>query len=222
MARMNPMQRNKAKKSAQLSGQVSDLSQLKGYDLMRFQLHQHKQLLKGIASKKDKAIKKAELLPQYDEWIEGAMAGIPNEQDEVLATVAIWHCDAGNLDTGAQIGLFAIDHDVKVPDAFERNLATVIVETLATNLRGDNTIREDTIADVQALLLAQNGKMHKHNVPDQVTAKFFKAAGIYLEGINDAKALELLKLAADYDDGVGVSTKIKALERAANKDSDNG
>lgn len=211
---MNPIQRRHAHKLAQKSAHSSDLSRFSGYEQQRLQLLQHRQQLSEVKSRQDKAQLKAEILPLYEDWLNGVLASRPHPHDVVFTTCMVWHIDAGNLDKGTELGLFALDHDMTMSDQYERNLATVLIDELTYGLRHDARLSVGHVHTLSERLIAKTDHgQHALNVPDQVRGKFFKQCGLQLSDDHPEQALNCLRLAQQYHAEVHVANRIKALEK---------
>ena len=66
------------------------------YELMQAQLHEHMRTLKGIQSVERKIEAKRTMLADFDAYLAGVLQADAGGQDAVLATVLVWHLDAGN------------------------------------------------------------------------------------------------------------------------------
>lgn len=211
---MNPIQRRHAHKLAQKSALVPDISRFSGYEQQRLQLLQHRQQLSEIKSRQDKAQLKTAILPLYDDWLNGVLASKPHPHDVVFTTCMVWHIDAGNLDKGAELGLFALDHAMTMSDQYERNLATVLIDELTAGLRHGAALSLAHIDTIGERLMAKTDHgQHVLNIPDQVRGKFFKQCGLQLSDDHPEQALTYFRLAEQYHAEVHVVGRIKALEK---------
>ena len=178
-------------------------------------LKKDKQILKAIESIQDKQLAKKEMLPRYQAWVDGVLENPqPMVHDEVFSTVLLWRIDAGLLDEAVPLAVFAIEHQMANSDEFKRSLVCIIFEQIAARLReGIGILAENLNKLVEMAKCKAAEGFHKINIPDQVRAKFFKAAGrFYLENTDDkASAKALFELALVYDANCGVKKKIEEL-----------
>jgi hypothetical protein len=193
------------------------------YDLVMAQLIEHRRMLKDIQSVERKIAAKVAFLPIYDAWIDGALAAGNGAQDEVLSTVLVWHIDAGNYARALQIARYVVQHGLQMPDRYERNVATVLIDEFgAAALAGrmPHELALQVLPDVLQLTA-------EHDAPDQARAKLHKAVGYALIGKSGSADVDLsavpepvARLALDHlqralalFDQVGVKKDLERLER---------
>lgn len=229
MSRMSPARRHFLEQTAQTAGQSHNIRELEGYELQYFQLRQDQQTLSKIHSLKDKALKKAQLLPHYQSWLDGVMASTPNPNDEVFTTCLIWVIDTGDLDRGAELGLFAVENGMKLPDHFGRTMGTTVAEELTEGLKRGGSLSAENVERLKEMLIKKvdspdgsdaEKQPHFYQIHDEVRAKFFKQVGFHFEADNKKLALELFTLAQAYDVNAGVKKKIETLEKALNSNKE--
>lgn len=184
------------------------------YELMLIQLAEDKRTLKTLQSTELKIAKKRELLPNYAPWIQGVLEGRQGVQDDVLMTVLVWLIDIGDFTSALQISAYALEFGLKLPDQFNRTLATLVAEEMA-----DGALKicaQKQTPDIDALVQCQN-LTENQDMPDQVRAKLHKALGLALSDIHPASALKELQRALELHDKVGVKKEIEGLERELKK-----
>lgn len=228
--RQTPAQRHQQRKlSSQANGAAEPGSELQGsaYELMQAQLAEHRRSLKLIQSVERKIEAKRLFLPVYDAWVDGALASGTGGHDLVLTTVMVWHIDAGNYRRALDIATYAIAHKLPLPDQYDRNLGTVLIDEIgAAALAGKIPLAEalDILRDV--LWMTEN-----LDAPDQARAKLHKALGWALIGKTGPAdidyeavlrpaardALEHLQRALLLWDQVGCKKDIERLERRLKK-----
>lgn len=185
------------------------------YKLLLSDLKKDKQILKAIESIQDKQLAKRGMLPRYQAWIDGVLQNPqPLVHDEVFSTVLLWRIDAGLLDEAVPLAIYAIEHQMSNSDEFKRSLACIIFEQIGARLSDGIGILVENLDQLIGLAQCKTAEgFHKIDIPDQVRAKFFKAAGrFYLENTDDkAGAKALFELALAYDANCGVKKKIEEL-----------
>ena len=177
------------------------------YELMLAQVYEHSLQLKGIQSVESKGRKKAELLPEYDAYIQGVLESNSGIQDDVLMTVLIWRIDAGDYAGALELAEYAIEHGLTPPDKFQRSTATIIAEEIAeAALKHEMAL--DLLQKAGELLLGED-------MPDQVTGKLNKALGMHneLQATEPKSALNYLQTADNLLKKSGVKTAIKTLQK---------
>ncbi|SEK13011.1 phage terminase small subunit [Paraburkholderia diazotrophica] len=188
------------------------------YELMLAKLAIDRRRLKDIKSIARKIeVKRAELLPDYVEYVAGALSGGRGAQDDVLTTVMIWRVDVGDFAGALDIARYAIAHRMTLPDQYDRTLATAIAEEFAEASLA--SFKKEAIAiRVDGAQLAEVAQLtESHDMHDQVRAKLHKAIGYTFERDGDLPAaLEHLRRALDLDERAGVKQDIARIEKASN------
>lgn len=196
------------------------------HELMLAQLHAHKRLLKDIQSTEKKVEAKRKLLPDYHEYLSGVMEADAGVQDPVVTTLLVWLMDVGDWVVAMGLADYCVRHDLKLPDQYNRNLATLLLdETSDAAIKGQ-------LSGVGALsVLAQVDELTKDlDAHDQARAKLHKAIGWAAMGktgaqdlnADEIKQLELdkvhiahqhLQRAMALNDKAGVKKDVERLER---------
>jgi hypothetical protein len=208
-------ERAMAERAAASTAPDETLAGASAYDLMLAKLASDRRRLKAIASIERKVeVKRAELLPEYVDYVAGALSGGRGAQDDVLTTIMIWRVDAGDYAGALDIARYALAHRMTLPDQYDRPLATAIAEEFAeaalTAFKRGETFERAQLDEV-AQLTAQ-ADMH-----DQVRAKLHKVIGYAAERAGDGTAaLEHLCRALALDSRAGVKQDIARLEKAGN------
>jgi hypothetical protein len=216
-----PAQRHFERISASLaaanSGPGESLAGASVYELMLAKLATDRRRLKLLQSVERKKAVKAEVLPEYTDYVDGALAGGRGAQDDVLTTIMVWRIDVGDYAGALTIAVYALHHRLTLPDQYERSLGTVIAEEFAEmaliTLKAGNQFDVEQLHQVAALTDAAD-------MPDQVRAKLYKAIGYALQA-DPAAALPHLQRALSLDDRVGVKKDIERLEKALKAGGDN-
>ncbi len=189
---------------------------LDAYQKLFMRLKKAQKQLKEIQSIDNKALFKADLLPDFQAWVDGVLENpTPNTKDEIFTTILVWHIDAGLLDAATTLSMFAIKHQFAGLDDFQRTLATTIFEEIAVQLSKGEAITLDNLESLsQCLEQKQASGAWLLDMPDKVRAKFFKeAANIHDKLSNKARALDLYHKALFCDERIGVKAQIKRLEK---------
>ena len=210
----SPAQRHYERVSAELAAASAapgeSLAGASAYELMLAKLATDRRRLKAIHSIERKIdVKRAELLPEYVDYVAGALSGGRGAQDDVLTTVMIWRIDAGDFAGALDIARYALAYRMTLPDQYDRPLATAIAEEFAqaalAAFKLGETFDADQLAEV--MKLTESADMH-----DQVRAKLHKALGKALQDSDRAAALDHLRRALQLDERAGVKQDIARLE----------
>ncbi|MGM0563691.1 MAG: phage terminase small subunit [Pseudomonadota bacterium] len=203
------------------------------YELMFAALVEDRRRLKDIQSIERKIEVKRELLPNYEDYVSGVLEDGAGAQDDVVMTVMIWCLDVGNIQRALQIGEYAMQHDLKSPEAYQRETASVLVEELSDHYlrneryrpkweqgaivlpenEGEDAWAEEMNQVIQHLQCVDRITEHS-DMHDQIRAKHQKALGwaYALTGQLDA-ATETLNRALQLDKNVGVKKDIERLQK---------
>lgn len=187
-----------------------DRNTANAYELMLAKLAEDKRRLKDVKSMEKKAEVKAQLLPDYLPWITGVLASEAGRQDDVLMTVFVWAIDTGNFELALNIGAYAIEHDLVMPDQYKRDVPCVLAEEIADYaLKLEDPQRSGLLPDLErAINLTDESDM-----PDQVRAKLHKAYGYAQRTAGNLfSAKQMLTRALELDSKVGVKKDIERLE----------
>src|SRR5690554_497193 len=98
------------------------------YELMKAALIEDRRRLHDVHSVERKVELKRELLPQYQDYVAGVLGAGRGAQDDVLATLMVWHLDVGDLQQAVEIGEYVLAHELKAPDQFQRSPAAILAE----------------------------------------------------------------------------------------------
>lgn len=212
-----PAKRYREQCAAVAAAQEVDLTTLTPYQHLLKQLHADKAILKNIKSHQDKQQAKADLLPQYAEWLQGVLtSGAIAESDQITPTLLVWQLDCGLLNETMPLAQIAMNSKAESPDEFQRSLPEIIVEQYAEQISAGAEITPENINILMgwATEKSENGQ-HVHNLPDLIRAKMLKAAGEYFEDVeppNQELVLSLYSQAVEYNNKIGLKKKIAQLQ----------
>ena len=179
------------------------------YELMLAKLATDRRRLKSFQSIERKVDVKREVLPEYVDYVAGALEGGRGAQDDVLVTVMVWRIDVGDYAGALEIAVYALQHGLTLPDQYDRTLATVIAEEFAESaliaLKVDGKFDVDQLQKVADMT-------ESYDMPDQARAKLYKTLGYSLQS-TPAAALPHLRRALALHDRVGVKKDIDRLEK---------
>ena len=196
------------------------------YELMLYKLADDRRRLKSIQSVERKIEVKATLLPDYAQWIDGVLAGGKGAQDDVFATLLVWHIDTGEYARALVMAEYALAHKFTLPDTYSRDIATLMLDEFAEGflhgkLASDPQHAAQVLGTVERLTAASDA-------PDQARAKLHKAIGLALIAVLDQAddtdiapalvaqaetAMAQLKRARALSESCGVKKDMEKLER---------
>lgn len=243
-----PFRRHKAQVEARLMSETASAGSgpapapkngplASAYELLLIQLADHKRKLKDIQSREHKIAFKQQIIGTYDPHVEGWLAAIDGGgravQDEVVTTIMVWSIDIADYDRGLLLAKAIIDHDVQLPQHFNRTAPCFVAEQVAEDALKHLGTGGDNIFDTQVLRETE-AITQRADMVDEARAKLFKALG--LAEIRDAETLETdsdgpaggkralqqqaldhLKRALQLDHGVGVKKDVERLSRILGK-----
>lgn len=189
------------------------------YELHMMKLQDHRLRLKQIQSGEAKGKFKAEILHEYAPYLQGVLQADAGGDDEVVATLMLWHIDAGDFAGALPLADYALRHNLAMPDRFARTTGCLIAEEVA-----DAALRAQVAgADFDAAVLdATTALTATQDMPDQVRAKLYLAAGrsvIRADDVEDNPPPfdQLVKCVANLNRALELDTACggkKDLERA--------
>lgn len=190
------------------------------YELHMMKLQDHRLRLKQIQSGEAKGKFKAEILDDYAPYLQGVLQADAGGDDEVVSTLMLWHIDAGDFVGALPLAAYALRHNLAMPDRFARTTGCLIAEEVA-----DAALRAQVAgADFDAAVLdATTALTAEQDMPDQVRAKLYLAAGrsvIRADDVEDNPPPfdQLVKCVANLNRALELDTACggkKDLERAA-------
>ncbi|QKY08005.1 phage terminase small subunit [Janthinobacterium lividum] len=236
MGNLSPALRHRARMLAErTAGAAEPLGVTTGnaYDLMLYKLADDRRRLKSIQSVERKIEVKATLLPDYDQWIDGVLAGGKGAQDDVVATLLVWHIDTGAYDRALVIAAYCMEHKFTLPDGYSRDIPTMMLDEFAAaylqgKLGDDPQHAVAVLGDVEAMTAASDA-------PDQARAKLHKAIGLAMVAVLDqhdeadiapallepaSVAMAQLQRARALSESVGVKKEMERLERRIKRAAD--
>lgn len=206
-------QRIRAAQAAAAPETAHDMAGATAYEMQLMQLKQDQLRLRQMQSIDARNKLKPELLPAYDAYLDGVLAAGHGQQDEVVATLMLWHLDVASWQRGLQLAAYVLEHGMKMPDRFERTPATLIAEEVAntalTALKAGEPFALAVLEETHQLT-------QEHDMPDEVRAKLLFALGLALQPAEDS-APELLAIAsANLTEAIRLHERVgakKDLER---------
>lgn len=194
------------------------------YEMQLMQLKQDQHRLKQMQSIDARNQLKPTLLPAYDSYIDGVLAGGKGAADEVLTTVMLWHFDTASFGRGLEIAAYVLGNKLSMPDRFARTAPTLVAEEIANAAL--DAYRQGLHFERSILDDASN-MTEDEDMPDEVRAKleFALAKSINpseessLDQLNQSAAL--LREAIRLHDRVGAKKDLERVERLIKKHADN-
>lgn len=188
---------------------------------MMAKLTQDRRRLHDIKSVERKVALKRELVPEYQDYLDGVLSGDTGQQDEVLATLMVWQFDIGDFARGLTLADYVMRHGLALPERLKRKTATLLLDEVAGAIAGGAVPKHD---EAMQLLQEVARLVDGQDAPDQARAKLHLAIGKTLaEQAGDEPrgalldmaraAVAQLRRAVDLHSGVGCKKLIEQLER---------
>jgi hypothetical protein len=191
-------------------GAAVDTSTSRTHALIRAKLDQDRRRLKEVQSIERKIAVKRELLPDYVPYVDGVLSSGQGVQDEVIGYVLTWRIDVGDYVGALDVARYVLEHNLSMPDRFQRTTATLIAEEPAVQALkaydAGKTFDVDILREILELTASRD-------MPDQVRAKLHFAIGRHIAEQSPSEALEYLRRAVELHDKVGAKKDIEQLER---------
>ncbi len=186
---------------------MTDMSQ---YKLMLGKLRIDLNRLKNIKSLYKKTeVKRDQLLPEYVNYIEGVLEAKSGQQDDVLLYNMVWLIDAEDYPKVFEIADYAIEHEMKMPERFKKDIPDLLVEYICNILLK----KPDQLAEHIGTLKRLENLALKHDMHDAITVKLNKALGLALKEIDTEQAIICLEKVYEMDKRSGVANIIKSLKK---------
>ena len=205
-------QRQQAQAQAQTSVDDSIATDTSAQDLHLQLLGRDSRALKGIQSLQARNTKKAEFLDNYQDYLDGVLQADVGGQDDIVATLMVWHIDCGETDRGLQLANYVLRHDLSMPERFNWSAAIVLVREITEQYfsHPDSV----SLSNLQEVLLITAD----HDKPDKLQAQLHKALGNAIEVDNSVEnaaeqALEHYRHAMQLDNRAGVKKQIDRLQK---------
>jgi len=219
MIMATPAQRRYLQASAQLAsaGEHASPAASSAYELMLVKLDNDRRRLKTIKSMERRLEVKREILPEYQDWVTGVLADGKGAQDDVLTTVMIWAIDVGEYEQALDIGQYVLAHNLNLPDQYERDAATALVDELsnAALAAQQRDIPFETIVLERLRVLVDGRDIH-----DSALAKLHKALGTqYKTEQHLEEAIRQFKRALELDARAGCKRDLQEAEKQLKEQS---
>lgn len=170
--------------------------------------------LPGMASRQD--LKRTELLPKYEDYVQRYLASGLVFQNCVLVQVMVWLFDTAQFDDALALADIAIEQGQQMPERFKRDIQTFVADAVCEWAYEEYQAKRSPEPYLSDLLPRVDGEW---DLPEQIPAKYHKLIGIRaLEANEWATAIKHLERAAELYPKVGVGTRIDNARKALRKE----
>lgn len=172
-------QKHSAKAAAESAAEFGTMQEQTFYELQLSQLNNDLHRLKQIQSIEAKIQLKQALVPTYLPYVDGIIEAKKPVQDNVFMTVLVWCIDTANYEKAVEMAEFALRHSMIMPDRFERQTATLVIEEISNaflkKLKTNADIDLEVLWALETLLESEDIPKESLDMPDQVRAKLLVA-----------------------------------------------
>lgn len=169
----------------------------------------------GRASRQD--LKRDELLPKYQDYIQRYLDSGLVFQNRVLVMVMVWLFDTAQFEDALQLADIAIEQKQQMPERFKRDVPTFVADAVIEWAYEEYQSGRSPEPYLSDLVHRVDGEWQ---LPEQVPAKYHKLIGIRAmeaEPKDWATALLHLERATELYPKVGVGTRIENCRKALRK-----
>lgn len=169
--------------------------------------------IKALTTKQD--LKRNELLPKYQEYIDRYLASGLVYQNRVMVMVMVWLFDTAQFEDALALADIAIEQGQVMPELFKRDIPTFIADAVCEWAYDEHQAGRSPEPYLSDLLPRVDGEW---DLPEQIPAKYHKLIGIRaLEAKEWTTAIKHLERAAELYPKVGVGTRIDNAHKALAK-----
>ncbi|WP_407728903.1 phage terminase small subunit [Pseudomonas helleri] len=171
--------------------------------------------INGLAGRQ--ALKRDELLPKYQDYVQRYCESGLNFPNRVLVQVMIWLFDTEEFDDGMELAHFAIGQGQKMPELFKRDIQTFVADAVIDWAYAEYNAKRSPEPYLSDLLSLVDGEWE---LTEQIPAKYHKLVGIRaMEDKDWGLALLHFERATALYPKVGVDTRVENCRRALRKES---
>lgn len=176
--------------------------------------------IKGLAGRQD--LKRNELLPKYQPYIQSYCESGLNLPNRVLVQVMVWLFDTGQLADGLELADFAIEQGQQMPERFKRrDIQTFVADSVIEWANAEQDAKRSPEPYLSDLLPRVDGEW---DLTEAIPAKYHKLLGIRaMEAKDWATAIPHFERATALYPPIGVGTRLencrKALKKQAGTDA---
>lgn len=170
--------------------------------------------INGLAGKQ--MLKRDELLPKYQDFIQRYVESGQNLPNRVLVQVIVWLFDTAQFEDGLELADFAISQGQQMPEGFKRrDIQTFVADAILEWAEAEQKANRSPEPYLSDLLPRVDGEWQ---LTEQIPAKFHKLIGIRAEAAGDWEtALKHFERATELYPKVGVGTRTDECRKALKK-----
>ncbi len=170
--------------------------------------------IQGMATRQD--LKRSELLPKYQEYIQRYIESGLVFPNRILVQVMVWLFDTAQFVDALELADIAMAQGQVMPERFKRrDIQTFVADSVCEWAYDEYKAQRSPEPYLSDLLPRVDGEW---DLPEQIPAKFHKLIGIRAQEDKEwATALQHLERAQQLYSKVGVETRIENCRKALRK-----
>ncbi|AKA22070.1 phage terminase small subunit [Pseudomonas chlororaphis] len=170
--------------------------------------------INGLAGKQ--ALKREELLPKYQDFIQRYVESGLNLPNRTLVQVMIWLFDTEQLTDGLELADFAIAQGQQMPEGFKRrDIQTFVADAVITWANAEHDAKRSPEPYVSDLLPRVDGEWQ---LTEQIPARYHRLLGIRaMEQQEWETAITHFERATKLYPSIGVGTRLDNCRKALKK-----
>ena len=169
--------------------------------------------IKGLAGRQ--SLKRDELLPKYQEYVQRYCESGMNFSNRVLVQVMVWLFDTEQFEDGLELADFAMEQGQVMPERFKRDIQTFVADAVIEWAMVEYQANRSPEPYLSNLLPRVDGEWQ---LTEQIPAKYHKLIGIRAMEANDWEtALQHFERATALYPKVGVDTRMENCRKALKK-----
>lgn len=169
--------------------------------------------INGMAMRQ--ALKRDELLPKYQDYVQRYCESGLNFQNRVLVQVMIWLFDTEEFEDGMELAHFAIGQGQQMPERFKRDIQTFVADAVCDWAYAEYKAKRSPEPYLSDLLSLVDGEWE---LTEQIPAKYHKLVGLRaMEAKDWGLALLHFNRATELHPSIGVGVRVENCLRALKK-----
>ena len=170
--------------------------------------------LKNLASKQ--SLKREELLPKYQEYVQRYCESGLNFPNRVAVQVMVWLFDTAQFDDALELADFLMEQGQQMPERFKRrDLQTFVADAVCEWAYAEYNAKRSPEPYLSNLLPLVDGVW---NLTEQIPSKYHKLIGMRaMEAEQWETALKHLERSTELYAQAGNNTRIKRIRKALEK-----
>ena len=169
--------------------------------------------INGMAMRQ--ALKRDELLPKYQDYVQRYCESGLNFPNRVLVQVMIWLFDTEEFEDGMELAHFAIGQGQQMPERFKRDIQTFVADAVCDWAYAEYKANRSPEPYLSDLLSLVDGEWE---LTEQIPAKYHKLVGIRaMEDKDWGLALLHFNRATELHPSIGVGVRVENCLRALKK-----